>query len=89
MISAEVEIVNKLGLHARAAAKLVDCANHFASRVRIGSTGNMVDAKSIMSVMMLAAGKGTLLALEVDGRDEVEAMKALAQLIGDRFGEPE
>lgn len=89
MIGAEVEIVNKLGLHARAAAKLVDCANHFASRVRIGSAGNMVDAKSIMSVMMLAAGKGTLLMLEVDGRDEAEAMKALALLIGDRFGEPE
>ncbi|EED34457.1 phosphocarrier protein HPr [Luminiphilus syltensis NOR5-1B] len=89
MIETEIEIINKLGLHARAAAKLVDCAAHYSSRVMIGNSDKMVDAKSIMSVMMLAAGKGTRLQLHVDGRDEDAAAAAIIELIADRFTEAE
>ena len=89
MTEHEVEIINRLGLHARAAAKLVDCAAKFSSRVQVGKEGNMVDAKSIMSVMMLAAGKGTFLKLITDGRDEAAAAEAIIQLINERFGEPD
>lgn len=89
MIEHEVEIVNRLGLHARAAAKLVECAARFSSKIRLGRDGELVDAKSIMSVMMLAAGKGSRLRLSIDGRDEQEALSALKALIADRFGEPD
>lgn len=89
MIEREVEVINRLGLHARAAAKLVDCAAHFSSKIQVGKDGQLVDAKSIMSVMMLAAGKGSLLQLVADGRDEVAALEALVTLIADRFGEPD
>ncbi len=89
MIESRVTIVNKLGLHARAAAKFVGCASGFASQVRAGTGGKMVDGKSIMSVMMLAAGKGTELELQIDGHDEQAAFDALTQLIANRFGEPE
>ena len=89
MIEQEVEIINKLGLHARAAAKLVDCAAAFGSKVSIDKGGNKVDAKSIMSVMMLAAGKGTIIKIIADGTDEAAAIEALITLIGNRFGEPE
>ena len=89
MIEARVEIINRLGLHARAAAKLVDCAGRFSSRIKIGKAGQLVDAKSIMSVMMLAAGKGSVLDIVVDGKDEQQAFDALTQLIADRFGEPD
>lgn len=89
MISRDVEIINRLGLHARAAAKLVDCAARFSSRLTITKAGNTVDAKSIMSVMMLAAGKGTLVTLSADGRDEQLALDALTTLINDRFDEPD
>lgn len=89
MIEREVEIINRLGLHARAAAKLVECAARFSARIQVGRDAQLVDAKSIMSVMMLAAGKGTVLRLSADGRDEQEAIEALLSLIADRFGEPD
>ncbi len=89
MIETQVEIVNKLGLHARAAAKLVGCTSAFSSTIEAGRDGNMVDAKSIMSVMMLAAGKGTVLDLRIDGRDEQEALLAITTLIENRFEEAE
>jgi phosphocarrier protein len=83
----EVEIVNKLGLHARAAAKLTQLAAKFASEVQIERKGRKVNAKSIMGVMMLAAGKGSKITLEVEGPDEAQAIEALAALINDYFGE--
>ncbi len=89
MIQTQVTIVNKLGLHARAASKFVACASAFASRVRAGTDGKLVDGKSIMSVMLLAAGKGTVLDLEIDGSDEQAALDAIRTLVENRFGEPE
>jgi len=89
VIQAQVTIINKLGLHARAAAKFVGCASSFASTIRAGRDGNLVDGKSIMSVMMLAAGKGTVLDLHIEGRDEQAALEALQALIANRFDEPE
>ena len=83
----EVEIVNKLGLHARASAKLTQLAAKFASDVQISRNGRKVNAKSIMGVMMLAAGKGAKVTIEIDGPDEHQAMDALVALIGDCFGE--
>jgi phosphocarrier protein len=83
----EVEIVNKLGLHARAAAKLTQLAAKFTSEVQIERNGRKVNAKSIMGVMMLAAGKGSKITLEVEGPDEAQAIEALAALIKDYFGE--
>jgi phosphocarrier protein len=85
----EVEIINRLGLHARAAAKFAKCAAAFNSSVRAGAGGDLVDGKSIMSVMMLAAARGTRLQLEVHGEDEEEALAALITLIENRFDEPE
>lgn len=89
MIKSEITIINKLGLHARAAAKLVNTASAFASQIQLGNEQRMVDAKSIMSVMMLAASKGTTLAIEVDGRDEDAALKAVEEIVNDKFGEGE
>jgi phosphocarrier protein len=89
MISKNVTIINKLGLHARAASKLVNKANQFESDVFIDKQGNRINAKSIMGVMMLAASKGTEILLEVDGGDEEDCMKAVVQLIEDRFEETE
>jgi phosphocarrier protein len=83
----EVEIINKLGLHARAAAKLTQTAARFQSDIQIGRSGRKVNAKSIMGVMMLAAGKGTKVTLETDGPDEGPAMDAICALIADCFGE--
>lgn len=83
----EVEIVNKLGLHARASAKLTQLAARFPCEVALERNGRKVNAKSIMGVMMLAAGKGTTVTLEVDGPQEDEAMNALVALFGDCFGE--
>jgi phosphocarrier protein len=85
----EVEIVNKLGLHARASAKLTQMAGTFAAQVFVAKGTRRVNAKSIMGVMMLAAGKGSKLTLETDGADETEAMDAIAALIADKFGEGE
>ena len=87
MIRQEVTIINKLGLHARAAAKLVNCASRFQSSVHLNRSGHRVNGKSIMGVMMLAASQGTALLLELDGPDESEALQALTQLIAERFGE--
>ena len=83
----EVEIVNKLGLHARASAKLTQLAARFPCEVSLSRNGRKVNAKSIMGVMMLAANKGSKVALETDGVDEAAAIEALAALIADKFGE--
>jgi phosphocarrier protein len=83
----EVEIVNKLGLHARASAKLTQLAARFSCEVSLSRNGRKVNAKSIMGVMMLAANKGSKVTLETDGADEAAALEALAALIADRFGE--
>jgi len=85
----EAEIVNKLGLHARAAAKLTQVASGFAAEVWLSRNGRRVNAKSIMGVMMLAAGKGSRLTIEAEGADAEGALAALLQLIADRFGEAE
>jgi len=85
----EVEIINKLGLHARASAKLTQLAAQYQSEVWLSRNGRRVNAKSIMGVMMLAAAKGSKVAVETEGPDEAEAMKALLGLIAERFGEAE
>ena len=84
-----VTIVNKLGLHARAAAKLVTTASGFASNIEIEKNGQKVNGKSIMGVMMLAASRGTLLVITANGEDELEAVDSLEKLVGERFGEQE
>jgi phosphocarrier protein len=89
MQSRDVTIVNKLGLHARAAAKFVTAASGFAADIRLKRDAREVNGKSIMGVMMLAASKGTVLELVADGPDEEQAITQLEALIGDRFGEPE
>jgi len=83
----DVEIVNKLGLHARPSAKLTQLASSFRSNVFMARNGRRVNAKSIMGVMMLAAAKGSTVTLETDGEDEVAAIDALAGLISSGFGE--
>jgi phosphocarrier protein HPr len=85
----EVEIVNKLGLHARASAKLTQLASKYQAEVWMTRNGRRVNAKSIMGVMMLAAAKGTTVMIETSGADEDEAMAALLELIRDKFGEAE
>jgi phosphocarrier protein len=89
VIQTQLTIINKLGLHARAAAKFVSCTSSFSSSIQAGKDGQLVDAKSIMSVMMLAAGKGTVLDLEIHGSDEEAALTALQTLIENRFDETE
>ncbi len=89
MINEKITIINKLGLHARAASKLVNCASRFESEVHLSKKDNRVNAKSIMGVMMLAASKGVELELEIDGADEQACRDAIIGLIGDRFGESE
>lgn len=89
MIKQEIEIVNKLGLHARASAKLTQTAGQFSSDLFITKAGKRVNAKSIMGVMMLAAGKGTKVELEANGSDESTAMAAVVLLINNKFGEGE
>lgn len=89
MLQQEAEIINKLGLHARASAKLTQIAGSFSSEVWLSRNGRRVNAKSIMGVMMLAAAKGSRIVIETDGPDETEAMQALHKLISDRFGENE
>jgi phosphocarrier protein HPr len=85
----DVAIVNKLGLHARASAKLVSLASEFKSEITLSRNGQQVNAKSIMGVMMLAAGKGSELKLCASGKDETKALAALAELVDNRFGEDE
>lgn len=89
MVRREVQIVNKLGLHARAAAKLVTCAGSFVSLIQLERQGQRVNGKSIMGVMMLAAARGSAVILEVDGEDEDAACAALETLVASRFGEDE
>jgi phosphocarrier protein len=89
LIRKELPIVNKLGLHARAAAKFVSCASAFSSNVHVEREGRKVNGKSIMGVMMLAAAQGTTILLEVQGEDEESAFAALDRLIANRFGEGE
>jgi phosphocarrier protein len=89
MIKRSITISNKLGLHARASAKLTKLAGSFSSDVHMSRNTRRVNAKSIMGVMMLAAGMGTEIEVETDGPDEQAAMDALIALIQDRFGEGE
>jgi phosphocarrier protein len=89
MASAESTIVNRLGLHARAAAKLTQLAGGFKSEVWLTRNGRRVNAKSIMGVMMLAAGKGSSVVIETDGSDADAALAAIQTLIADKFGEGE
>ena len=83
----DVEIVNKLGLHARPSAKLTQLVSSFKSQVFMTRNGRRINAKSIMGVMMLAAAKGSIITLETDGEDEIAAMDALVTLISSGFGE--
>ena len=89
MIRRDVVIVNRLGLHARAAAKFVAAASRFGCSVRLEREGRGADAKSIMAVMMLAATRGATVTLAADGPDEVAAIESLSTLIAGRFGEDE
>ena len=89
MLKREIKVVNKLGLHARASAKLTQLASSFKSAVWIARNGRRVNAKSIMGVMMLAAGIGSTVELETDGPDEQQAIDALEKLFAERFGEAE
>jgi len=89
MLKRTITISNKLGLHARASAKLTQAASRFQSGVWIARNGRRVNAKSIMGVMMLAAGLGSTVELETDGPDETEAIDALEKLFADKFGEGE
>ena len=89
MPQTEAEIINKLGLHARASAKLTQTAGKFASEIWLSRNGRRVNAKSIMGVMMLAAGKGATVTVEAEGTDADAAMAAVLALIADRFGEGE
>ena len=89
MPKADAEIINKLGLHARASAKLTQLASSFPCEVWLERNGRRINAKSIMGVMMLAAGIGTEVELETSGEREQEAMDALLALIADKFGEGE
>lgn len=89
MLQREVEIVNRLGLHARASAKLTQVAGQFGSEVWLSRNGRRVNAKSIMGVMMLAAAKGSTIVVQTEGPDENEAMAAVEQLIANRFDEGE
>ncbi len=89
VIAREVEIINKLGLHARASSKFTQTANAFKSDIWVSRKGRRVNGKSIMGLMMLAAAQGTKIEIEIDGIDEAAAMNALVTLIGDYFGEGE
>ena len=89
MLRTEVDIVNKLGLHARASAKLTQMAGKYQSEVWMAKGPRRINAKSIMGVMMLAAARGVRIGIETEGPDEAEASTALAALVADRFGEGE
>ena len=88
-ISKNIEIINKLGMHARAAAQFVQLASTFTSHIEIEKGGRRVNGKSIMGVMMLAASKGSEITLYIDGEDEQQAMDKLEELINNRFNEEE
>jgi len=85
----EVQVSNKLGLHARAAARFVHLANQFSARISVAKSGTRVDGKSILGLLTLAASKGTRLTLIADGEDEAEAVRQLGKLVGNGFDEGE
>ncbi len=89
MIEQELKIINKLGLHARASAKLVNTAGGFASKIEIEHAGQKADAKSIMQIMMLAASIGATVIVRTSGDDEADAMRAISALINNYFDEEE
>jgi phosphocarrier protein HPr len=89
MISREITIINKLGLHARAAARFVSLASSFESNIRVTKDGKTVNGKSIMGVMMLAASQNSTITITTEGDDESTAMKSIVDLINKRFGEEE
>lgn len=89
MVSKEIEIRNKLGLHARAAAKLVHTAARFSSDVKVRRGSEEVDAKSILGILLLAAGNGTRITVTASGSDEVDALHSIEQLIDSKFDEAE
>ena len=91
MIQREVLIQNRLGLHARAAAKLAGIASSFRSDIRLARVGKneFINGKSVLGILMMAAGAGTYLRVTADGTDESAALAAIAKLVDDRFGEPE
>ncbi|MCG7658036.1 HPr family phosphocarrier protein [Wielerella bovis] len=89
MLTQTIQIINKLGLHARASSKFVQTASQFQSEVWVTRNGKRVNGKSIMGLMMLAAAKGAEIDIETNGADEIAAMNALVSLINDYFGEGE
>ncbi len=89
MLEQDTEIINKLGLHARAATKFANTAKHYSCKINLCLGEKIIDGKSIMSLMLLAAGKGTKLTLRTEGDDEQEALSALISLIENRFEEDE
>ena len=89
MLHRQIEVINKLGMHARAAAKFVTLAQTYSADIQIARNGQQVNGKSIMGVMMLAAAKGSTIELTVDGEDETQALQSLVQLINNRFDEDE
>lgn len=89
MLEKQITIINKLGLHARAAAKLINVTTSFSADIQLQKDGRQVDGKSIMSVMMLAASKGTELTITTSGEDEQQALEAIEMLINNRFDEEE
>ena len=89
MITKQFTIINKLGLHARAAAKFVSCASGFGSEIKVEKDGRQVNGKSIMGVMMLAASKNSTITVTVNGEDENLAVDKIGELISNRFGENE
>jgi phosphocarrier protein len=89
LISRDIEIINRLGLHARAAAKLVHTAARFNSDVKVRKGDEEVDGKSILGILLLAAGKGTTITVTAEGADEDEAMQSIQKLIADKFDESE
>ncbi len=87
MVERELEVINRLGLHARAAAKFVHLAGNFSCKVTLTSDGQDVDGKSILGILLLAAAQGKIFTISCSGSDEEEALKALCGLVADRFGE--
>lgn len=89
MVSKDIEICNKLGLHARAATKFANLSGRFTCKLKVQCKGKSIDGKSIMSLMLLAASKGTVINICAEGEDEQEAVAALEELVNDKFGEGE
>ena len=89
MLTAEIQVINKLGLHARAAAKLVNLASTFGSDIKLSLQEQSVDAKSIMGIMILAAAQGSNITVSAEGEDEAQALQQICGLFNKRFGEPE